>query len=127
MENYIYELYKKGGIRKLENELEAAYNQVKAVVIMQPSQRQLLIVLTDRSFHFINAYEATKFDCKQTKQCYLPYQLDKLPKSEKSCDDETIRKFYLRFMNREFDTFYEDYKNHQLELVDKDLDCEASV
>ena len=127
MENYIYELFKKKGIIELEKEIEVTYPLVKATVMMQPSQRQLRIVLTDRVFHFIAAYEASDFDCKPIEQCYLPYGLDKLPKSEKSCDDETIRKLYLRFMNREFDTFYEDYKNHQLKLVDKDLDCEASV
>ena len=127
MDNYIYELYKKDGIKKLENELEKTYIVVKATVTMQPSQRQLRIVLTDRNFHFIAAYEATDFDCKPIEQCYLTYGLDKLPKSEKCSDAETIRKFYLRFMKKEFETYYEDYKAHQLELVDKDLDCETSV
>lgn len=127
MENYIYELYKKNAIIKLEKEIEQTYPLVKASVAMSPSQKQLRIVLTDRNFHFIAGYEATDFDCKPVEQCYLPFGFDKLPKSEKCCDDVYFRRFYLRFMNNEFDTFYEDYKAHQLELVDKDLDCETSV
>ena len=124
MENYIYELYKKGGIIELEKKIENTGNKLlKASVSMRPSQTQLLIVITDRHFHLIKAYEATEFDCKPIEQCCLPYGYDKLPKSEKGyCDDADFRKFYLRFMKNEFDTYYEDYKAHQLKLVDKDLD-----
>lgn len=127
MEHYIYELYKRGGIIKLEEEIEKTLVQVKAGVSMLPSQTGLRIVLTDRCFHFISAYSVTDFDCKPVEQCFLPFGFDKLPKSDKSCDDDYIRKFYLRFMKNEFDTFYEDYKAHQLELVDKDLDCSSNT
>ena len=127
MENYIYELYKKKGIVELEKEIEQTYPLVKAAVMMKPSQKQLSIVLTDRIFHFIAAYEASDFDCKPVEQCFLPYGFDELPKSEKCSDDKEIRKFYLRFMKREFETYYEDYKNYQLKLVDEDLDFKTSV
>ena len=129
MENYIYELYKKGGIRELEDKIENIGDKLlKASVTLRPSQRELLIVITDRRFHFIKAYEATDFDCKPVEQCYLSYGYDKLPKSDKGyCDDATFRRFYLRFMKNEFETYYEDYKTHQLELVDKDLDCNQTV
>ena len=127
MENYIYELGKKNGVRKLEIALEEAYPQVKVMITTLPSQRDLRLAITDRCFHLIAAYNLTDFDCKRVEQCFLPQGLNKLPKSEKTCDDETIRKFYLRFMKNEFETYYEDYKAHQLKLVDKDLDCETAV
>jgi len=127
MNNYIYELYKKNGIIKLEKALEDTYTRAKASVRMQPSQKELRIVITDRNFHFIAAYEASDFNCKAILQSYLPFGLDKLPKSESTCDDETIRKFYLRFMKNEFETYYEDYKAYQLNLIEKDLSSEASV
>ena len=38
MENYIYELYKKGGIIKFEKAIEETLNQVKASVSMKPNQ-----------------------------------------------------------------------------------------
>ena len=121
MENYIYELSKKNGVVKLEEAIEKTYSQVKASVFMKASQRELYIIIADRCFHFIKAYEATDFDCKPIKQCYLPFGLDKLPESVKTCDDEYMRRFYLRFMKKEFESFYADYKAYQLELVDKDL------
>lgn len=124
MENYIYELYKKGGIIEFEKKIENIGGKpFKASVSMKPTQTELLIVITDRHFHFIKAFEATEFDCKPIEQCYLPYGYDKLPKSENGyCSDVEFRRVYLRFMKNEFDTFYEDYKAHQLKLVDKDLD-----
>lgn len=123
MENYIYELYKKGGIINLEDKIENSGDKLlKASVTLKPSQRALLIVITDRRFHFIKAYEATDFDCKSVDQCYLAYGFDKLPKSEKGyVDDAEFRKFYLRFMKNQFETYYEDYRAHQLKLVDEDL------
>ena len=129
MENYIYELYKINGIDKLEDKIEnLGDGLLKASVTMRPSQRELLIVLTDRSFHFIKAFEATDFDCQPIEQNFLPWGFDKLPKSEHSyVNDEDFRRFYLRFMKKEFETYYEDYKNYQLKLVDKDLDCENNV
>ncbi len=129
MENYIYELYKKGGIAKLEDKIENIGDKLlKASVLMRPSQSELLIVITDRRFHFIKAYEATDFDCKPVEQCFLSFGFDKLPKSEKGyCDNADFRRFYLRFMKNEFETYYDDYKAHQLKLVDKDLDCEQTV
>ena len=64
MENYIYELYKINGISNLEEKIEnLGDGLLKASVTMRPSQRELLIVLADRSFHFIKAFEATDFDC----------------------------------------------------------------
>lgn len=124
MENYIYELYKNNGIAKLEDRIEnIGDGLLKASVNLRPSQRELLIVITDRSFHFIKAYEVTDFDCKPIEQCYLAYGFDKLPKSANSyVDDANFRRFYLRFMKNEFETYYDDYKAHQLQLVDKDLD-----
>ena len=127
MENYIYELSKKNGIKKLERELEETYKHVKVSVQMKPSQRDLRIILTDRNFWFIAAYEVSDFNCKPIQQEFLPLGLDKLPKSGAACHDETIRRFYLRFMDNEFETFYEDYKAHQLKLVARDFDYEASV
>lgn len=127
MENYIFELSKNNGMKKLELTIENSYPQVKSTVLMKASQREIYIVLTDRCFHFIKAYEATDFDCKPIMQCYLPFGLDKLPESTKTCDDAYMRRFYLRFMKKQFDSYYEDYKAHQLELVDKDLDCNQSV
>ena len=64
MENYIYELSKKEGIKKLEGEIEKTYQQVKATVFMKASQREMYIIIADRCFHFIKAYEASDFDCK---------------------------------------------------------------
>ena len=129
MENYIYELYKKDGIAKLENKIEnIGDGLLKASITMRPSQRELLIVVTDRSFHFIKAYETTDFDCKPIEQHFLPWGFDKLPKSEHSyVNDADFRKFYLRFMKNEFETYYDDYRAYQLELVDKDLDEKKST
>ncbi len=127
MENYIYELSKNNGIKKLEETIEKDYQQVKVSVFMKASQREMYIIIADRCFHFIKAYEASDFDCKSIEQCYLPFGLEKLPESVKTCDDAYMRRFYLRFMKKEFETYYDDYKAHQLELVDKDLDCNQSV
>lgn len=129
MENYIYELYKNNDIAKLEDRIEnIGDGLLKASVTLRPSQRELLIVITDRSFHFIKAYDATEFDCQPIEQNFLPWGFDKLPKSENGyVDDATFRRFYLRFMKKNFETYYEDYKAYQLKLVDKDLDCEATV
>ena len=127
MENYIYELYKRNEIIKLENAIERAYPQFKASIIMAPSQRQLYIALTDRKFHFVKAYIAEDFNCKPTEQRLLPYQLDNLPQSKTICDDESFRKFYLRFMNNNFETYKTDYKAYINEQAEKDLNESVTI
>ena len=123
MENYIYELYKNNGITKLEERIENISGKLlKASVSMRPSQTELLIVITDRRFHFIKAYQATDYGCKSEEQCFLSFGYDKLPKSEKGyCNDEDFRKFYLRFMAEQFPTYEDDYYEHINNEARKDL------
>lgn len=127
MENYIYELSKKAGIKKLEEEIEKTYPQVKVCVFMKASQRAMYIIIADRCFHFIKAYEASDFDCVPANQSRLPYGIDKLPQSDKACDDATIRKFYLQFMKNNFETYRDDYIKHINELADEDLGITSSL
>ena len=120
--DYIYQLYKQNKIIELEREFENTYSpEIKVVVYMASSQRELNIIITDRTFKLIIAYKATDFDCKPVKEDCLHFLYQDMPKSEKCCDDADVRKFYLRFMKRNFTTFIEDFKTQLMEQANSDL------
>ena len=121
MENYTYELARQGKITVFENEFERAYPEIKVSAYLHFNQKDIIIVICDRAFHFIKAYIASDFDCKHFKEDYLHQMYKALPKSEKYASDKDIRQFYLRFMKKTFDTYYVDYKEHQLKLIDEDF------
>ena len=91
------------------------------------NQKDIMIIICDIAFHFIKAYTASSFDCKPMKEDYLHQMYKELPKSDRHCNDKEIRQFYLRFMKNTFETYYDDYKAHQLKLVDEDLDYSSSI
>ena len=127
MENYVYELAKQNKIIELEKALEKEYPETKVSAYLHMNQKDAIIVICDRAFHFIKAYIASDFDCKHFKEDYLHQMYKELPKSSKYASDKEIRQFYLRFMKRNFETYYDDYKAHQLKLVDEDLDYSKNV
>lgn len=120
--DYIYQLYKQNKIIELEREFEQKFScQIKAVVYMEPSQKVLNIIIADRTFKLIKAYKATDFDCEPRKEGFEPYIYQGLPLSEKCCDDTEVRKFYLRFMKRNFETFIDDFKSYLIAQANSDL------
>ena len=125
MENYTYELAKQNKIIELEKSLEREYPEIKVSGYLHRNQKDIIIVICDRAFHFIKAYVATDFDCKHFKEDYLHQMYKELPKSDKYASDKEIRQFYLRFMKNNFETYYDDYKAYQLKLIDEDLDVAA--
>lgn len=122
MENYVYELAQQGKIALLENEFERAYPQIKVSANLHFNEKDIIIVICDKYMHFIKAFIANDFDCSEYEEKYLPKQLKELPKSDKYVSEKDVRQFYLRFMKRNFKTYYDDYKSHQLKLIDEDLD-----
>ena len=121
-QNYIYKLYEANKIIELEKEFEKVYSpEIKVVVYMEPSQKALNIIIADRLFKLIKAYKATDFDCKPIVDGYLPFMYQDMPKSEKCCDDADVRRFYLRFLKRNFETFIADFKAQLLEQANSDL------
>lgn len=120
--DYIYQLYKQNKIIELEREFEQKFScQIKVVVYMAPSQKALNIIIADRTFKLIKEYKATDFDCKPVKEDSLHFMYQDMPKSEKCCDDAEVRKFYLRFMKRNFETFIDDFKSHLIAQANSDL------
>lgn len=127
MENYVYELAKQNKIVELEKAFEKEYPQIKVTAYLHINQKDIMVIICDRAFHFIKAYVASNFDCQPMKYDYLHQMYKELPRSDKHCNDKDIRQFYLRFMKKEFETYYEDYKANQLKLVDEDLDYKSSI
>ena len=83
MENYTYELAKQNKIVELEKEFEKEYSQIKVSVYLHMNQKDIIIVICDRAFHFIKAFIASDFDCKHYKEDYLHQMYKELPKSDK--------------------------------------------
>lgn len=126
--DYIYQLYKQNKIIELEKAFESEFSkQIKTVIIMEPSQKVLDIIITDRLFKLIKAFRATDFDCEPFKDNLLPYMYKDMPKSEKYADAEEVRRFYLRFMAKNFNTYKADFKAQLIEQADLDLGEITSV
>ena len=121
MENYTYELARQGKIFDLEKAYEKEYPQIKVSAYLHFNEKDIIMIVCDKYMHFIKAFIAKDFDCKEFEVKYLPQKLKELPKSDKYCDDNEIRKFYLRFMKSQFETYYSDYKKHQLQQIDQDF------
>ena len=121
MENYTYELAQQGKIALLENEFEREYPQIKVSAYLHFNNKDIIMVICDKYMHFIKAFVANDFDCNEFEEKYLPQQLKELPKSDKYISKKEVRQFYLRFMKRNFKTYYDDYKAHLMQQADLDL------
>ena len=126
--DYIWELSKQNKVVEFQNNLEAeSPSGIKVVAYIGPSQRDLYIAIADRSFKLIKTFKATDFDCCAIKDDMIPYHFEHMQKSEKCVDEEEVRRFYLRFMNKNFKTYKDDYKAHLDEKVALDFGETTSV
>ena len=119
MENYTYELDKQGGIADFENEFERAFPELKISAHLHFNNKDILMYVTDRTMHFVKAFCADDFNCKIFES--LPKEIKALPQSDKFISEKEVRQFYLRFMNKTFDTYYADYKANQAKLTKEDF------
>ena len=121
MEDYIYQVYKKGLQKEMEQDFEKENLSVKATFHVLPTQRDMRIVIVERyNLHFVSAYNATDFNCVHLRDS-IPAELLDLPKSNKTIDHDYIKIWYLRWMNKHFEAYKEDYKAYINEQADKDL------
>lgn len=127
MEYYTYQLEQQGKIFELEMEFEKKYPKIKVSASLHFNKKDIFIIISDRNFHFIKAYVANDFDCEPFKDEYLKPEYKKLPKSGQYCNDQEIRQCYLRFMKKNFEHYYDDYKNYQLNAIEEDLGCSKRI
>ena len=121
MENYTYELDKQGGIIDFENAFEKKFADFKVSAHLHLDNKSILMYITDRKMHFVKAFCATDFDCEIFDEKYLPKDIIVLPKSDKHIYENDVRQFYLRFMKKTFDTYYNDYIANQTKLTKEDF------
>lgn len=124
--DYIYELYKANMQKQMEQDFENEYLRVKATFHILPTQKDMRIVIVERrNFHFICSYIVTDFDC--VNENWTSTELLELPKHEVDVDFSGIRKWYLRWMNKHFTTYKQDYINHVNKIANKDLGIDPQV
>ena len=122
--DYISRLVVEDKIGALEDAFENEFSlcpKLKAVVYRVPDGKSINIVLADRGLNFIKAYKATEFNCSPISKDLLPDEFREVPRSRMSCDDGDVRKFYLRFMKKTFDTYAADYKANLNRQAEYDL------
>lgn len=119
--NYIYLVYKNNLIKEMEQEFEIENPMSKATFKIDSNHKYIRIVVADRSFKFIKSYTASNFDCVADSLSMMDYSFKEHPKSEKTCLDSEIRKFYLRFMKKHFAEYIEDFKANLIKQADLDL------
>ena len=121
--NYVSQLFKENQEKKLERafEQDLALSPIKAVVFRYMDSNEMIIILADRGFKLIKGYKATEFDCKPISDAVLPDEFKGVEKSRMVIDNADVKRFYLRFMAKTFDSFASDYRKHINKLVDLDL------
>jgi len=120
MENYIYEIFKANKEYEMEHEFEKECPQIKAKFCVYPDQRSMRITLVQRSnFNYLGSFIATDFDCVMEDE--IPLEFGKLPKGDKIANPDAVRKWYLKYMNKNFTTYKEDYLNHITKQANEDL------
>lgn len=67
----------------------------------------LCLWITDNNHVHLKNYYLTQYECKPNKQNKLL--------------DEKIKKWYLRFMNKTFDTYKQDYINNVMKTINEDF------
>lgn len=120
--DYITRLKEQRKLDALESTIEDAFlSPVKAVVYTMPERSEIGIVITDRNFRYMGAYRATDFECRPFDKKALPYEFKDLPLSTMSCDSHEVRRVYLRFMKRTFESYADDYRAQLNKQADLDL------
>lgn len=127
--NYIAQLFKENKQDDLEKALEQelALSPIKAVVFRYSDSNEVIMILADRDFKLIKGYKATEFDCKPISNAVLPDQFKNMERSRMTFDDNSVRKFYLRFLKNKFPTYAADYRAYINKKADLDLGETASV
>lgn len=113
--NYLFELYqdpKQELLRVMEQEFEKQYPSTKAIFSMD-SDNFIRIAIFDRKLRLMNIYHATEFDCVSSYSTDIINPIFKdYPLSDKAIQDSIVRKFYLDFMKKHFESYEKDYTNY---------------
>ena len=100
---------------------DAFLSPVKAVVYKVVERNEICIVITDRDFRYMGSYLATEFDCRPFDKKALPYEFKDLPISTISCHGPEVRRVYLRFMKKTYESYVNDYREQLNKQADLDL------
>jgi len=120
--DYIIKLTEQRKTKDLELAIEDAFlSPTKAVVFKMAEKSEICIVITDREFRCMGAFRASEFDCRPIDKKVLPYDYKDMPSSPISCHPPEVRRVYLRFMKKTFDTYASDYRTYLNKQADYDL------
>jgi len=113
--NYVLEIFKQDKIKEMILDFRKHFpsysNSYFYNFDMTIKQNCLKLHVQDREYKLIKIYNITDYACDQEyKSSYIT-----------DVDNQEVKKWYLRYMNKTFDTFKEDYTNHTLKKVNEDL------
>ena len=111
--NYIKELFNQNKLKEMIEDfykhfpgfLNSFFNDYERTI---KNNNSLLLWMTNNRLEHYNEYYITQYDCNANRH-----------KSRNL--DEEVRQWYLRFMNKTFDTFKEDYTNQTLKKINEDF------